>query len=128
MRKAYADALGNGPATAVVNAMVEVGKNLSAADRVYKLFVAALPAGLAAMPDSQWVNDDGSWTAPIVATFVTSLRSSTSLAPVHDVKVVLVSTDPGPVGLDAGNEVLPISKLSKCRSSWPMSATNPRST
>jgi hypothetical protein len=113
LRKAFADALGNSPATSVVDAMVEVGKNLAAADRVYRLFVAALPAGLVTMPDSQWVRDDGSWTQPIVATFVASLRSSASLAPVHDVKVVLVSPDPGPVALDAGNEVLPISKILK---------------
>jgi hypothetical protein len=113
LRKAFADALGSRAATSVVDAMVEVGKNLAAADSVYRLFVAALPSGLVAMPDSQWVRDDGSWTQPIVATFVASLRSSTTLAPVHDVKVVLVSPDPGPVALDAGNEVLPISKILK---------------
>ena len=65
--------------------------------------IGKMMGGLATIPDSQWVADDSAWSQPDLAVFVASLRSSTSLAPVHDVKVVVVSTDPGPVAQQAAN-------------------------
>ncbi|MCA1845125.1 MAG: hypothetical protein LC792_18405, partial [Actinobacteria bacterium] len=44
------------------------------------------------------------------AAFIAHLRSSTSLAPVHDVSVLLVSVEPTPVGTEGAAEVIPASK------------------
>src|SRR5438094_916376 len=82
------------------------------ADQSYSLFVAALPPtpGATALPPSQWAADQESWTQPMLATFVASLRSSAALSPVHDVSVVLVSMEPTAVGMEGPVSVLPQAK------------------
>src|SRR3954447_3756799 len=45
VRQALADALGTQPPDPAVSSLVDVGKDMVAADRAYQLFLASLPAG-----------------------------------------------------------------------------------
>jgi hypothetical protein len=110
LRRAFAEALGNQPAGMPIAAMADVGEGMKAGDRVYQLFQTTLPAGLASIPGSTWVADQAAWTPAELTIFVNTLRASTTLAPVHDVKVIMVATNPSPVGQQAGAEVLPIGR------------------
>src|SRR3954464_1755512 len=112
MQQALRDALGTEPAADAVTELVAVGRTITAADQAYNLFVGALPPtpGAGALPASQWAADQESWTQPLLATFVASLRSSAALSPVHDVSVVLVSVEPAAVGMEGTTSVLPQAK------------------
>jgi hypothetical protein len=110
-RTAMAAALAEGPADPVVQGLVSVGQDISLGDRSYQLFAASFQAAPAVpLPASMWVTDSNAWSQPELTAFVTSLRSSTSLTPVHDLAVVTFTTDPPPVGIDAGAEVIPPTK------------------
>ena len=102
----------SGPPEAAIDRLVEVGKDLAVSDRAYELFVADLPrAARDSMPESVWLPDPTRFDRPEMAAFVGTLRASASLAPVRDVTVLTVTTDPVPVGMDGEvNRVLPISK------------------
>ncbi|MDQ1395551.1 MAG: hypothetical protein QOG64_810 [Acidimicrobiaceae bacterium] len=110
MRQAMSDALGPKPSTDVVGELATVGRDITAADQAYTLVLAGLPKDITALPASQWVADAAPWTEPMLGVFVTSLRSSAALSPVHDVTVVLVTIDPAAVGTDGANAVLPQAK------------------
>lgn len=70
----------------------------------------APPAPTSLLPGSRWVADPDSWSAEATSVLVRTLRSSATLAPVHDVSVLVITTDPAPVGQDGGLTVLPIVK------------------
>jgi hypothetical protein len=110
LRQSFTLALGTQPTGTAVAALADVGDGMKAADRVYRLFKSALPAGLASIPDSTWVADQAAWTPAELTIFVNTLRASSSLAPVHDVRVVMVATNPAPVGQQLGAEVLPTTR------------------
>src|SRR5437879_197975 len=59
------------------------------------------------MPVSLWVPDAQMWMEGDVAGFITTLRSSATLAPVHDLSLLVVATDPAPIGTDGRTAVLP---------------------
>lgn len=102
-------ALGTQPPDSAVAALVQAGSDLVTADRTYELFVRALPAGEgkdAALPPSAWVSDGGLWDRPAVSAFVTTLRSTETLAAVHDVAVILVNSDPAPLGREGEAELM----------------------
>jgi hypothetical protein len=112
MHQALRVALTSEPSASVVQSLATVGDNLVTGDRDYRLFLETLPnspgATQAAMPASVWVTDQAAWTAPVLGAFVTTLRSSATLAAVHDVAVVLVTTDPDTVAKDPdGTNVIP---------------------
>lgn len=112
MDGALSGALDHNPPEQVVQALVEVGRDLTVADRAYQLFVEALPPGIReAAPPSRWVADDQRWSRVEMSVFVSTLRSSASLAPVHDVGIVTITTDPSPVGMDGTAEVLPTVRM-----------------
>lgn len=102
-------ALGTRPPEPAIARLVDAGEDLKAADRNYEVYLDVLPdvEESARLPESQWVDDPGQWTAPELTAFVATLRSSAQLASVHDVSIVLVSTDPAPVGSENGAAVLP---------------------
>jgi hypothetical protein len=110
VRQAFTDALGTQPPGPAITALVEVGKDMTAGDRAYQLFLGSLPPAGTPPAPSQWVTDEQDWTQPFLATFVTALRSSQTLSPGHDLGVVLVLVDPAAVGLDGGLTVLPSAK------------------
>lgn len=111
---ALSQALGTEPAQSAVAVLAAAGQDMVASDRNYAVFLEGLPKaeGVAAdvMPPSRWVEDDQSWNDAQLSVFVASLRSSSALAPVHDVAVVLVNTDPAPVAEENGAAVLPLMK------------------
>ena len=104
-------ALAQGPSDPAVQGLVSVGQDIELSDRAYGLFSASLPAPPALpLPPSTWVSDPTGWAEPQLSVFVTTLRSSTSLTAVHDLAVVTFSTDPPPVAVDNGDEVIPPAK------------------
>jgi hypothetical protein len=110
-RQAIANALGGQPLTAAAAAIGSVGAEMEASDRTFQLFVHALPSLGTGPPASQWVSDPAVYDQVNLSVFLSSLRASTSLVPVHDVAVVLVLTAPAPVSLNGSTQVLPVSKL-----------------
>ena len=102
-------ALGTEAPEPAVRTLVEAGEELNASDRTYEIYVTTLPKvdQAAKLPKSVWSEDPGIWSEPETAAFVASLRSAATLAPVHDVSVVVVTTDPAPVGTEGGAAVLP---------------------
>jgi hypothetical protein len=109
-RQAMAGAISGQGSASPVSEIVDVGRDFDAADRAYALFVKAMPDIGVAIPPSAWVGASTAYTTPEVTVFVTTLRSAASLAPIHDVAVVLFTTDPSPVSLNGATEVFPIAK------------------
>ena len=103
LQQAMGDAIGTQPGPTAVGELVNAGRAIAAGDQAYSLFVAAVPKQSTPMPPSQWITDDQAWSEPLLTTFVTTLRSSASMIPVHDLSVVLVSLDPTPVAFDGGS-------------------------
>jgi hypothetical protein len=114
LRQEIANALGGQPSTAAVQAINSVGMEMEASDRIYQLFIHALPSPSSpgtTPPASQWVRDPSVYDEAHVGAFLSGLTAKTSPAPGHDVAVVLVLTDPGPVSLNGSTQVLPVSRL-----------------
>jgi hypothetical protein len=115
LRGAFGVALdGAAPGVTAVQALAEVGRDLEATDGAYRLFTRNLPPGSDAPPESRWVPDAQAWSVPVLGTFVTALRNSAVLAPVHDLAVVVATPDPGPVGEEAG-KVLVLAQVPSVR-------------
>lgn len=108
-------ALGTAPPDAAIDALARAGGEMVASDRIYEVFLDSLPrladTPAPLMPPSQWVAEPDLWRPAEVAAFVATLRSSATLAPVHDVRVVTVRTDPAPVATDGGAAVVPMPKV-----------------
>ncbi len=103
LRSALGQALdASTPVLPAVQALADVGRDLEAADGAYRLFTRNLPPGGDAPPESRWVADAVSWSTPVLGSFVTALRNSKVLAPVHDLAVLVAAPDPGPVGKEEG--------------------------
>ena len=102
----------SGPPEQAIDALVEIGGDLAVSDRAYELFLDRLPEDArASMPESAWLPDPTRYQRPEMAAFVGTLRASASLAPVRDLTLITVSTDPVPVGVDAADpniKVLPL--------------------
>jgi hypothetical protein len=104
----------SGPPEEAVDRLVDVGGDLAVSDRAYELFLARLPDDArTTMPPSVWLSDPNRYARPEMSAFVGTLRASASLAPVRDVAVLTVTTDPVPVGMDGTNKVLPVSRTLK---------------
>lgn len=99
------------PTDPVIDALVAAGDDLAVADHAYVLFVETLPElARSAAPASSWVGEAETWDRPSVSAFVASLRANASVAPVHDVGIVTVVSDPAPVGTEGEAEILPQTK------------------
>jgi hypothetical protein len=109
-RQAMAGAISGRGSPLPTQEIIDVGRDFDAGDRAYVLFAKAMPATVP-LPGSLWMTDPASYDATDVAFFLATLRSAASLAPVHDVSVLLVTTDPAAVSSNASSEVLPISKI-----------------
>jgi hypothetical protein len=111
LKTGLAGAFGSGPTDPVTEATYQVGHDLGVADQAYRLFVAGLPEAVGkTLPPSVWVPDENSWARPEIASFVATLRNTTSLAPVHDLALIAVTTDPAPVATENGTDVIPMVK------------------
>jgi hypothetical protein len=97
-----------------VDTLMSAANELTAGDLTYQMFLktpAAATGTGTSLPPSAWVADPSVYNAANLTVFVTSLKSATTLAPVHDTSVVLVTTDPAPVSVDGDTQVLPVSRL-----------------
>ena len=106
-------ALGEGPVEPSVGAIAAAGQNLVAADQTYATFVELVREALPGereelLPESRWVLEPAVWTRTEVSAFVSALRSSAISAPVHDLGLLTLATDPAPVASEAGTAVLPM--------------------
>lgn len=106
---ALAAAFGEGADAA--GSLTVIGDDLIVADRAYALFVRSLPEDTAPpMPASQWVDDAARWSEGEVRAFVDALRAGAVLAPVHDLRIVTLSTEPAAVGTSGDLAVLPVTR------------------
>jgi hypothetical protein len=109
-----AGALGTDPPEPAVQLLARAGSDMVTADGTYRVFLDALPrvegnpAG--AMPPSTWAPEGRGWSEPELSAIVRSLRSTSTLAPVHDVAVLLFTTEPAAVGTEGATSVLPAVK------------------
>jgi hypothetical protein len=114
VRDALTEALGTEPPEPAVAALARAGRDLSTGDGAYRVFLDSIPridgkpAG--AMPPSEWARNGEGWTEGELSAFVQSLRATASLAPVHDLAVALVTTDPAAVDRDGASSILPAVK------------------
>jgi hypothetical protein len=114
VREALTQALGTDAPEPTVATLTRTGRDMTTADGTYRVFLDSIPrvggkpAG--AMPPSEWVPDGEGWTEFELAAFVRGLRADATLAPVHDLAVVLVRTDPAAVGSEGATSVLPAVK------------------
>lgn len=110
-------ALTDGPSEPAVESLVKAGEEMVAADQTYRVFADAvpMPEGVTTplLPASVWAADQQLWARGELAAFVASIRSSTTLTPVHDVGVLTVVTDPVPVATEGNASVLPLVKALK---------------
>ena len=116
LQSAMTSALGGSALDGTVASLSNTGQDMVAADRAYQLFLADIPPDIraeGALPASQWVTDPTVWAAPQLGVYVAALRSSQSLAPVHDTAVVVATTVPPPVGSDGPAQVVPMSRAIK---------------
>ncbi|HEX3425194.1 MAG TPA: hypothetical protein VHT30_03625 [Acidimicrobiales bacterium] len=90
-----------------VGALANVGLDFEAADRAYGLFRSALPAQGTPIPNSVWVTNTANFGTDMLSVFVNSLRAHASQIPVNSVAVVAVTTNPAPVNLVNGVQILP---------------------
>jgi hypothetical protein len=91
--------------------LVGVGQDFTAADRAYELFVKSMPPAIGPpLPASQWVTDQAEYSQPAVAVFLAALKSAVTAVPVHDSAVIVVTTDPVPVGTTSDVQIMPITK------------------
>lgn len=111
-RNGLTRALGTEAPEPAITTLARVGRDMATADGTYQAFLDAVPrvdgkpAG--AMPQSTWLSaGTAGWTEGELAAFVRGLRSSMTLAPVHDVAVALVTTDPAAVAKEGDASVLP---------------------
>jgi hypothetical protein len=110
-RSAMAVALAQGAPDAAVKGLTGAGQEMELSDQAFALFTGSLPpSATGTVPTSAWVADQSVWTTQAVTVFVTTLRSSTSLSPIHDLAVETFVTDPVPVGNDNGSLVIPPTK------------------
>ncbi|HZN14095.1 MAG TPA: hypothetical protein VFB78_07505 [Acidimicrobiales bacterium] len=116
MKDALDAALGKTAPEAAIKKMAEVGANLTAADRTYQGFIAAVNERAkvgreAVLPPSKWIDEPVTWQAAELEAFVRALRSSAELVPIHDTTVVLVTTEPASVRKEGDLMVLPLSRI-----------------
>lgn len=108
--QALNSALASQSADGGVSALANVGLDFEAADRTYDLFRSALPAQGTPIPNSVWVTNTASFSTDRLSVFVNSLRAHASAVPVNSVAVVAVSTEPAPVNLVNGVQILPFQR------------------
>jgi hypothetical protein len=116
MKAALDTALGKTPPDAAIKKMADVGADLTAADRTYTAFIAAVNelakvGREAVLPPSRWIEEPLTWQPAELEAFIRALRSSAELAPIHDTTVILVTTEPAAVRKEGDLMVLPLSRI-----------------
>lgn len=113
MSKTLGDALAGGPAEGAVDALVEAGQEMAAADQTYRTFADLIGRAVGTarlLPESKWVEQPAEWDHSAMTAFVAALRASTISTPVHDLGILTFTTEPRSVGSELGSAVLPLLK------------------
>lgn len=111
MAEALGAAVGTADPGPAIDDLVKAAEDLIAADHTYRTFVETVVVADAKgplLPESRWVPERQVWERPEVSAFVSALRASAVSSPVHDVALLTFTTDPKPVGSEAGTAVLPL--------------------
>jgi hypothetical protein len=91
-----------------VAAFEQVAEDMALGDRNYQLFVKSLPPGLGFNPPpSEWLTVPADYSATNLAVFVASLQSAASLVPTVKLQVFTVVTQPAPLAIQRGVNILP---------------------
>lgn len=101
--------VGGGDEATAARTLEEAGSVLEAADGSWldcRRSLRKAPGG-ARLPVSVWVSDPGVWSGSSVGGFVAALVSSGSLAAVHSLTLIAVTTDPASVPGPPGVGVVP---------------------
>lgn len=83
------------PAASIAGA----AQNFQVADRSYVLFAKAMPDLGVKIPSSVWLPNPGLYGRNSLNVFLAALKARTSTAPVHDVAVVAITTNPSPLSV-----------------------------
>jgi len=102
--------LSGDPIQTAVNAFTTAAADFTAGDLTYQLFLKTPAPSGSTLPPSVWLTDSSVYTPVNLTVFVSSLKSATTLAPVHDTSVVVVTTDPAAESMNGPTEVLPTTK------------------
>ena len=97
-------ASGNDPAVAAVTTAAQ---DMEVSDRAYQLFTHNLPRLGVTFPPSQWVPDASQYDPTTLTVWLAALRHSTSLTPIHQLAIQAITTNPAPVSMANGIEILP---------------------
>jgi hypothetical protein len=98
---------GTNGADPVLTAIETAGDDLQVSDQAYLPFTRALPKLGVTMPPSAWAADPSPYQSNAAQVFLTSLRSSLSTTPIHELKIYSITTAPAAVSSQGGTEVLP---------------------
>jgi hypothetical protein len=90
-----------------IQAMISAGQDFQIADRSYQLFLADMPKLGVTLPASQWYTTPGFYQPGGLQIFLTTLRNSTNLNPVHQLDIAALSTNPAPVSAQGTMQILP---------------------
>lgn len=102
----------SGPASASAmsaasRAIASAAQNFQVADKAYQLFAQNLPGLGIKAPSSVWASNPTQYQAPGLGVYLTALRNSTNLRPLHQLSVVSLSTTPPAESLNGTTQVLP---------------------
>jgi hypothetical protein len=102
-----AKAAGTNPAAAA-QSIAAAGNDIQVGDQTYALFSQSVPPTVGVkMPPSAWFTNPAVYQPQTAGVFLTSLQNAVNPAPVHQVKVYSVSTDPSPVSRQGATQILP---------------------
>jgi hypothetical protein len=100
------------PALSESQRIASAVKQLEVADSAYGLFATRIPASIGGrMPASVWVTNASLYTPATLTVWLKAVHNRISLASVHSIEIVALSTTPAPLSLANKTETLPASTL-----------------
>jgi hypothetical protein len=95
-------------AAAAVQAIQSAGNDIQVGDQTYSLFMKSLPAHLGLkIPPSSWYSNPAPYQTQTASVFFASLQNAVNPAPVHQVRVYAISSNPSPVSVQGTTQILP---------------------
>ena len=90
------------PPATVVPEVTSAGSEIQMGDLAYQLFLSSLPASFGVrMPPSAWAADLGPYGAQAAQVFLSTLQSRVVTTPLHQIRILAVTTNPPPVSTGA---------------------------
>jgi hypothetical protein len=93
---------------AAVQAIQSAANDIQVGDQTYSLFTKSLPAHLGLkVPPSTWYSNPAPYQTQTASVYFASLQNAVNPAPVHQVKIYAISTNPAAVSTQGTTEILP---------------------